>query len=92
MEDNTFNEIMKLFEDPNKETQDEPEKPKVEINEERFQEEYGRVLNYLKKLSTRETTPSDVISILEDLDVITDTNGLSVDEIIKQLYSLYERK
>lgn len=68
------------------------EKNYIEINEERFIEEKSRIVSYLGKLSTRQICPSEMISILQDLDVITETNGLSKDDIIDQLRELVRGK
>lgn len=57
----------------------------LEINEERFEEERGRIISYFEKMSARKIGPSEIISILYDLEVIEEANGLTKDEIIEKL-------
>lgn len=68
---------------PKKEKEDIP--VHIEIDEERFKKERDRVIKYLDNLTNRKMSTYEAISILEDLGVITETHGLSIDDILYQL-------
>lgn len=92
-----FDEIMEILDAtpkkkgrPKKEPQTLP--PNIEIDEKRFEEERGRIISYLEKLSSKKIGPSELISVLEDLNVIINTNSLSKDEVIDQLRNLLNRR
>lgn len=88
-----FDEVMEIL-NTEKKKKGRPRKnpqviePTLEIDEKRFKDERGRVISYLEKLSAKKIGPSELISILEDLSVITNVNNLSKDEVIKQLRDL----
>lgn len=85
----TFDEIAESIKEPEVKKANEIS---IEINEERFKEESSRIRDYLGKLSTKKISPFEIISILQDLEVIIETNGLSKDEIIEQLRKLIQGK
>lgn len=58
---------------------------RLTINERRFKKEAGRLLKYLRNNSTKRY---QVITLMQDLGVIVDTNGLSRTEVIDELEEL----
>lgn len=72
------------------------DKPVLLINEDNFNKEKSIIIKYMKKLSSKEASPIEVISIFEDLGVISYTEGINYDDIIKAIHdklnpSLFEK-
>lgn len=55
------------------------------IDEDKLKKERSTIVKYLERLSRKEIEPIEVITSLEHLLVILDTNGLSWSEVIQVL-------
>lgn len=64
----------------------------IEVDKERFEEEKSRIYQYLSKLHAKEITPTYLISTLEDLGVIVETNMLPIKRVLADLKQLLEGK
>ena len=70
--------------------------PTLIIDDKKFDKERSIVIKYMNKLSGKEISPNEVISLLEDLAIISYTEGITYDDIIKEVYnklnpSLFEK-
>lgn len=63
------------------------DKKSLIIDEDKFKKERSTIIKYLEKLSRKEIEPIEVITALEHLLVILDTNGLSWSEVIQTLHN-----
>lgn len=57
------------------------------IDDKKFNKEKSIIIKYMNKLSRQEISPNEVITLLENLSIISYTSDVAYDDIINKIHN-----